>query len=62
MADATSAQDFGNQRLVLVCVDAPERQAVIKAALDQLGFIMYVAKNVDDALERLRRAAEGEGR
>jgi CheY-like chemotaxis protein len=55
MADATSAQDFGNQRWVLVCEDSPERQTVIKAALDQLGFIMYVAKNVDDALERLRR-------
>jgi CheY-like chemotaxis protein len=51
----TSAQEFGNQRLVLVCVDAPERQAVIKAALDQLGFTMYAAKTGEDAVSRLRR-------
>jgi CheY-like chemotaxis protein len=56
MADAT-AQDFGNQRFVLVCEDSPERQSVIKAALDQLGFTMYAAKNAEDALERLRRDA-----
>ena len=55
MADAASPQDFGNQRLVLVCVDAPERQAVIRAALDQLGFTMYAAKTGEDAVERLRR-------
>ena len=40
---------------MLVCEDSPERQAVIKAALDQLGFTMYAAKNTEDALERLRR-------
>ena len=57
MADATAAQDFGNQRFVLVCEDSPERQSVIKAALDQLGFTMYAAKNTEDALERLRRDA-----
>jgi CheY-like chemotaxis protein len=55
MPEPTTAQEFGNQRLVLVCVDAPERQAVIKAALDQLGFITYAAKSADDAVERLRR-------
>jgi CheY-like chemotaxis protein len=55
MADPTPAQEFGNQRFVLVCEDSPERQAVIKAALDQLGFTMYAAKNTEDALERLRR-------
>ena len=55
MPEPTAAQDFGNQRLVLVCVDAPERQAVIKAALDQLGFTMYAAKNAEDAASRLRR-------
>ena len=27
-------------RLALVCEDAPERQAVIKAALEQIGFAM----------------------
>jgi CheY-like chemotaxis protein len=55
MAEATPPQDFGNHRFVLVCEDSPERQAVIKAALDQLGFTMYPARNVEDALERLRR-------
>ena len=55
MADSTPAQEFGNQRWVLVCEDSPERQNVIKAALEQLGYMMYPAKNVDDALERLRR-------
>jgi CheY-like chemotaxis protein len=55
MAEATSGQEFAQQRLVLVCVDAPERQAVIKAALEQLGFTMYAAKTAEDAVERLRR-------
>lgn len=55
MAEPMTAPDFGTQRFVLVCVDAPERQAVIRAALDQLGFTMYAAKNTEDALERLRR-------
>jgi CheY-like chemotaxis protein len=55
MADPTPAHEFGNHRFVLVCEDSPERQAVIKAALDQLGFTMYPARNVEDALERLRR-------
>ncbi len=43
------------QRLALVCEDAPERQAVIKAALDQVGFTMHAAKNADEAVERMRR-------
>ena len=55
MADATNAQDFTTPRLVLVCVDDVSRQSVIKAALDQLGFTMYAAKSVEEALERLRR-------
>lgn len=55
MPEPTIPQDFGNQRFVLVCEDSPERQAVIKAALDQLGFTMYAARNTEDALERLRR-------
>jgi len=57
MPEPTATQEFGNQRLVLVCVDAPERQAVIKAALDQLGFTMYAAKTAEDAVSRLRRDA-----
>lgn len=55
MPEPTPAQEFGNPRFVLVCEDSPERQAVIKAALDQLGFTMYAAKNTEDAIERLRR-------
>ena len=42
-------------RLALVCEDAPERQSVIRAALEQIGFAMLAPKNVDDAVERVRR-------
>jgi CheY-like chemotaxis protein len=42
-------------RVALVCEDAPERQAVIKAALEQIGFTMLAVKNADDAVERMRR-------
>ena len=43
------------QRMALVCEDAPERQAVIHAALDQIGFTMYPAKDAVEAIERMRR-------
>ena len=52
------AQSDGGQyeaRLALVCEDAPERQAVIKAALEQIGFAMLAPKGGDDAVERVRR-------
>jgi CheY-like chemotaxis protein len=42
-------------RLALVCEDAPERQAIIKAALEQIGFAMLAVKNADEAVERMRR-------
>ena len=42
-------------RLALVCEDAPERQAVIKAALELIGFTMLAVKNADEAIARLRR-------
>jgi CheY-like chemotaxis protein len=42
-------------RLALVCEDAPERQSVIRAALEQIGFAMLAPKGVDDAVERVRR-------
>ena len=48
------AQDF-EARLALVCEDAPERQAIIKAALEQIGFAMLTPKNAADAAERVRR-------
>jgi CheY-like chemotaxis protein len=54
MADEASGQ-FGAQRLVLVCENAPERQGVVKAALGQLGFTMLPATTADEAMERLRR-------
>jgi CheY-like chemotaxis protein len=45
------------QRLALVCEDTPERQAVVKAALEQIGFTMYPAKDGAEAIERMRRDA-----
>lgn len=42
-------------RLALVCEDAPERQALIKAGLEQIGFTMLAVKNADEAVARLRR-------
>jgi CheY-like chemotaxis protein len=42
-------------RLALVCEDAAERQAVIKPALEQLGFTMVAAKSPAEAIERMRR-------
>jgi len=56
MADETQGQaSFGGQRLVLVCETAPERQGVIRAALEQLGFTMLPATTAEEAGERLRR-------
>jgi CheY-like chemotaxis protein len=55
MADETTGTGFGNQRLVLVCETAPERQFVIKAALEQLGYTMLPATTAEEACERLRR-------
>ena len=57
MADSTSSlAGFGTQRLVLVCENAPERQIVIRAALEQLGYTMLPATTAEEACERLRRA------
>jgi CheY-like chemotaxis protein len=55
MPEPTTTQDFGTQRFVLVCVSASERQGVIRAALEQLGFTMFVAKTAEEAIDRLRR-------
>jgi len=46
---------FGAQKLVLVCENAPERQGVIKAALEQLGYTMLTATTAEEAIERIRR-------
>lgn len=53
----TGGGEFQDQRLALVCEDAPERQAIIKAALDQIGFSMHLATSVEEAIERMRRDA-----
>ena len=42
-------------RAALVCEDVLERQAVIKTALEQIGFSMLAVKNADEAITRLRR-------
>ena len=56
MSDTVETPDFiQQQRLALVCESAAERQAVIKAALDQVGFTMHAPKNAEEAVERLRR-------
>ena len=52
--EAQAAPAFDG-RLALVCEDAPERQAVIQAALQQVGFVMLAVKNADEAIERMRR-------
>jgi CheY-like chemotaxis protein len=53
--EATVGPESFEARLALVCEDAPERRAVIKAALEQIGFTMLAVKNADDAIERMRR-------
>ena len=53
----TGGAEFQQQRLALVCEDAPERQAIVKAALDQIGFTMHLATSAEEAIERLRRDA-----
>ena len=55
MSAAENAEYQPQQRLALVCEDAPERQAVIKAVLEQLGLGMYAPKTGEEAVERLRR-------
>jgi CheY-like chemotaxis protein len=54
--EAQAGQSF-EARLALVCEDAPERQAIIRAALEQVGFAVLPVKNADDAVQRLRRDA-----
>ena len=57
MAQTTAEQSaFGAQRLVLVCENAPERQGIIAAALEQLGYTMLPATTAEEAIERLRRS------
>lgn len=55
MSVTETAEYQPSQRLALVCEEAPERQTVIKAALEQLGLAMYAPKTAEEAVERLRR-------
>ena len=55
MTEVTPAQGYIAPRLALVCVDDVSRQNVIKAAVEQLGFTMFAARNAEEAIERLRR-------
>src|SRR5919109_57032 len=57
MAPTNDPGAFADQRLVLVCENAPERQPIIRAALEQLGFTMLPAATAEEAGERLRRHA-----
>jgi CheY-like chemotaxis protein len=52
---STDAVDTYEARLALVCEDAPERQTVIKASLEQIGFTMLPVRSAEEAIERLRR-------
>ena len=55
MSTETVGPESYDARLALVCEDAPERQAIIRAALEQIGFAMLAVKNADEAVERMRR-------
>lgn len=55
MSAAEHAEYQPQQRLALVCEGAPERQAMIKTVLEQLGLGMYAPKSSEEAVERLRR-------
>ena len=55
MSPEGQAESPFEARLALVCEDAPERQSVIKAALEQIGFAMLAPKNAEDAIQRVRR-------
>ena len=54
-AESQAGESQYEARLALVCEDASERQAVIRAALEQIGFAMLAPKNTEEAVERIRR-------
>ncbi|HEU4371091.1 MAG TPA: hypothetical protein VFV05_22965 [Methylomirabilota bacterium] len=55
MSPEAQASEAFEARLALVCEDAPERQAVIRAALEQVDFAMLPVKNAEEAIGRMRR-------
>jgi CheY-like chemotaxis protein len=44
-------------RPALVCVDVDERQAAVAAALDELGYVMEVVPDAEEAIDRMRKTA-----
>lgn len=44
-----------NQRLALICIDDPDRQSQMSAALQELGYRPHVGQNAADVFERLRK-------
>ncbi len=52
--DRTDGYDV-NQRLALLCVDAPDRLPPVTAALNDLGYRTIGASNAEDAIDRLRK-------
>jgi CheY-like chemotaxis protein len=44
-------------RLALLCVDAPDRQAPVKGAVQELGYTVQVASGAPDAIDRMRKNA-----
>ncbi len=44
-------------RLALVCVDAPDCQAPVKTAVQELAYTVQVASSAPDAIERIRKNA-----
>jgi hypothetical protein len=54
--DSTPREEYDeNQRLALLCEDAPDRQAEIKSVLEQLGYTTHLAVSALDAIERMRK-------
>lgn len=44
-----------NRRLALVCVDQPDRQDAVKAALQELGYSLHLGSGPDEAAELVRK-------
>ena len=53
---AAAEDDFvEDQKLALVCFEQPKIQAVVKTALEGLGYTVHVPSKVEDAIQRLRQ-------
>ena len=55
-AEATAEDDFvEDQKLALICFDQPKLQAVVKTALEGLGYTVHVPVKGEDAIQRIRQ-------